>query len=224
MKLHFRDHASVDLRYLAWRATTNTAVSVVNSTASVVRCVFANITSAGGSGISADQSDVLVTDCTFRDCSTPYRAGAILGSTFSIERCEFTGNSAGESGGAIHGVGRISHCLFVGNRAHSGAAVALSTDGITGGSTVDHCTFVDNEASGEGAVEFLESRNALRYSIITGTKGAWESSAGTFGTLRAATCGGTSTGTSFHCAWTWSTRGASARIHSSVIRRRGTGD
>ncbi|MCC7140994.1 MAG: hypothetical protein IT349_02735, partial [Candidatus Eisenbacteria bacterium] len=128
VKLHFRDHASVDLRYLAWRATTNTAVSVVNSTASVVRCVFANITSAGGSGISADQSDVLVTDCTFRDCSTPYRAGAILGSTFSIERCEFTGNSAGESGGAIHGVGRISHCLFVGNRAHSGAAVALSTD------------------------------------------------------------------------------------------------
>ena len=164
--------SNVIIRSMTWRRSGNTAILVAESAATVIGCVFDDI--YGGTGAclyGATAAMVVVSDCRFLGCSALTTGGAISGSTFSIDRCEFIGNSAGESGGAIHGVGRISHCLFVGNRAPSGAAVALSTDGITGGSTVEHCTFVDNEASGGGAVEFLESRNALRYSIITGTKG-----------------------------------------------------
>lgn len=97
------------------------------------------------------------TDCKFVDNAASSTGGAAWGNpdiySCRFERCEFRGNTAGYSGGAIQYWGSsviCEQCVFVGNHAPAGGAIYEPGGTLRGFLTLSDCTFVANTATGSG--------------------------------------------------------------------------
>ena len=112
-----------------------------------------NNTTSGGGGVETDD-DLVMNDCTVRDCYTDYflgGAGICVYSEATLSRCTFEGNSAdGDAGGVYVGGGAtLTDCIFTNNSVQS----ATSDGGgayVGGDATVADCTFTGNSAGTSG--------------------------------------------------------------------------
>jgi len=127
------------------------ALSLTNCTLSNNKAYYS------GGGIYSNGS-LALTDCTIANNSTVlYYGGGILSNDLSLTlmRCTFTGNYAGDEGGALKtynddGISTITNCLFTGNAAGSSGGGIAASYGLS--ATLTDCTFVNNTAVLGGAV------------------------------------------------------------------------
>jgi len=129
------------------------ALSVGNSTATVMNCTFRNNISSGeGGGLNFGNSTVTLSKCLFHD-NTASAGGAIsgpgtLGGTLVASDCVFRSNTAGAGGAFATGsaTATFSNCLFYGNSnvgGYYGSAIYSN-----GTSILENCTVVGNYGDG----------------------------------------------------------------------------
>ncbi|MEQ8318016.1 MAG: right-handed parallel beta-helix repeat-containing protein [Phycisphaerales bacterium] len=127
----------------------------------IVRCTFVRngigggpSSSGGGMSYAGPQADFV--DCRFYFNSADFDAGGLnglaYGQTTRISGCEFVGNLAGRSGGAMDFNADliIEDCVFMDNLAERSAGGYLGFDDRT--LTMRRCEFVDNRAGRGGAM------------------------------------------------------------------------
>ncbi len=114
-----------------------------------------------GGGIYSSHSAMVLSECVFRDLSATYGGalyitGAVAPSLFN---CEFVGNHALASGGAISLVRSrdllLDHCLFVENTAVAGGSVLNAA--FQASARLDHCTLVENGQAGSSDIQVWNS-------------------------------------------------------------------
>ncbi len=112
--------------------------------------ITGGIAVSGGGMHNLNGSSPTVTRCTFVGNSASAGAGMENNGNDTnptVTDCMFIGNSAGLGGGMLNFGGAsptVSHCAFLGNDAETGGGMA----NFFGTPTVTHCTFTDNSASG----------------------------------------------------------------------------
>jgi len=113
------------------------------------RCTIADnigVSFLGGAYVhSTGPDDVRISDCQFTGNHAPNSSGAIQMSGGTAADCTFTNNS-GMDGGAVSGSGSFIHCVFRGNHAASNGGA------INGALVVQRCTFAENSATIGGAI------------------------------------------------------------------------
>jgi len=96
------------------------------------------------------------------------------GSSLTLERCTFTGNTGNAGGGAISNNGTLSatHCTFAGNHVLSGSSESGGGGALanSGTATLTHCTLADNSSTpyGGGAVSAFGVSLTLSNTIVAG--------------------------------------------------------
>jgi predicted outer membrane repeat protein len=118
----------------------------------------------GGVSMHSFGSSATIDDCIFLNNTSAIQGGAIGGAVLNlvITNCSFSGNSAGQLGGAVYAQGpfgnsasHIADCIFQNNTAaDSGGAIVYW---LGGDNTVVGCTFEDNSAPGGGAIWVLNA-------------------------------------------------------------------
>ena len=126
--------------------------------------------------------NVVVKNIVFKNGNITGDGGAVhFGGSGTVENCNFTNNSAGYAGGAIHMYsGSVENCIFINNTARYGGAIRFYNDGTTtncnftnnkaigtnswGGAicfsnigNITNCNFAGNTAEGGGAVYFMNN-------------------------------------------------------------------
>jgi hypothetical protein len=118
-----------------WEHRSGGGLCCVDSSVHVVECRFiANAAFHSGGGIYHGTEEIFQTEAVLR-----------------LERCLFSDNHAGDSGGGIIAIGadaEMVECIFVGNSAEWGAAVAQ--DHAT--TTLTRCLVADNASPGFAAI------------------------------------------------------------------------
>ncbi|GBG70663.1 hypothetical protein CBR_g7964 [Chara braunii] len=124
----------------------------------LVNLEFRNFRSASGGALSASLAKAFIDKCIFRNNRAGGNGGALDFSDtgITVRRSQFVGNRASGSGGAIYtfteDYGRIEDCIFDGNSAGSGGALALRKNiGIW----VRKSTFRSNKASDQGGAIYF---------------------------------------------------------------------
>lgn len=119
----------------------------------------ANAEISPGGGLYIYYTDVIITDCTFKNNSTSYGGGAMAfqNSRVIFRRCRFISNAANENGGAVRtggcGTCRDSYaefkdCRFINNYAgRNGGALSIGTTTLT---NLINCIVSGNTAQGSG--------------------------------------------------------------------------
>ncbi len=181
-----------DCDFVENTASVGGAIANEFSSPNIVNCRFSNNV-ADGSGASQplpgggaiwnmEESDAIVTDCTFTGNHAVDRAccgGAMnnLSGVIRVTRSVFEQNTTEQGGGAVfNNAGSetiFTDCLFARNRAVNGfgeghgGAIANNP----GTPTVDGCVFMDNEADGSGgAISDTASDSLVRNSLFVGNK------------------------------------------------------
>lgn len=114
------------------------------------------------------------TDCRFIDNTAVHLGGAAWGNpdiySIRFERCEFRGNAAGYSGGAVeYGLSDVicEECLFVDNSAPTGGAICDPGGIKRGGTILSDCTFLSNTATGSGGAIWAGYAAGLEFDRCT---------------------------------------------------------
>jgi len=146
---------------------------VLGSSPRITNCTFADnwansaSNTGGGGAIALYSSTTVIEHCNFlRNESRGVGAlgGAVIGhvSNFDVNDCTFTENAAVGPitlGGAIYktfpSLVRVNRCVFTGNKASFGGAIAMSFEAI-----IDGCIFVGNRGGQGGAAQ------GFRFKII----------------------------------------------------------
>ena len=125
-------------------------------------------------GVKPENSTLTLTSCTFRNNTSISDSGAIdnIGATIIAIDTIFSDNNAGGVGGAIFSAGfaTFSDCDFTGNRADdSGGAivilgVAADFDGVA--ADFDRCKFIGNTATNVGGAIFGVAETTLQSSLF----------------------------------------------------------
>lgn len=139
--------------------------------------------SSDGAGVLALNCGVTLENCAFTANNAGYGGAVLSASTAVINRCTFSSNNASLVGGAILNgeatSSTITNCLFTGNTAHKGAAVASANCSPS----ISGCTLLSNTCISRGGLEggsAFYHRYAsgsvtncmLRNNVVTGSKGA----------------------------------------------------
>jgi predicted outer membrane repeat protein len=137
------------------------------SSATVADCeCVGNTATADGGAVFVDSSAAQFIECSFTANSSSGGGGgaaqAVLQPAPTFTSCVFTGNS-GSQGGAIYTQSSpivLTDCDFIGNSAPgSGGALALLYSAST--AQITSCTFVDNGGGPGGALTCFDSANAV---------------------------------------------------------------
>ncbi len=132
-----------------------------NATLNLVNCIFSgNIAASNGGAIHAyTNASLYISDCQFINCKSPNATrlgGAIYSqnSLLNISNTYFTGNNAGNGGGAIHAIEsttlNISNSHFIDNSAGSwGGAINSNNSNTT---ISNNCLFKNNTSTYGGAI------------------------------------------------------------------------
>lgn len=88
-------------------------------------------------------------DCQFVGNSVSGEGGVVYGTTPWVEGCRFVENAAVLDGGAAYGANSFTNCVFIGNRARNGGAIA--------GATAVRCVFSNNVATANGGAAISAS-------------------------------------------------------------------
>ncbi len=123
----------------------------------VINCIFKdNDADMGGGMYNVLSSNPSLLDCVFEDNNSVTGAGIAneYSSSPVLENCDFVGNTANDSGGAMHNLDdsapAITGCRFSQNRAGvSGGAVS---NGLTSEPVFVNCIFSGNSAAAGGAI------------------------------------------------------------------------
>ncbi len=133
------------------------ALACIDSSISIVNCVFTANRADYGGAIYAIRSSTAISNSTFTLNSSSVDGGAVTfgdGDNWSVSNCTFTGNASG-NGGALHAWvtgGTITDCLFTQNTA-SGLGGAFSYYAVNAhGITLDGCTIEANSALDGGGI------------------------------------------------------------------------
>lgn len=133
-----------------------------------------------GAGITAVAGRPTIVDCTITDNFAEFQAGGIMlktGSHATILRSTFTGNRAGDNGGAMYLGGSsplVQDCHFEGNEGGNYAGASCNRD--LSDATFLNCSFVDNTASeafshtGGGAIVNAASSPLILGCTFTGNR------------------------------------------------------
>jgi predicted outer membrane repeat protein len=119
----------------------------------ITGCTF---TGNQAGGIYCQQSKPRIFACRFSENDATYGGGISLDECTGAEvvQCQFTGNTANDSGGAISDVDssstKIKDCTFGGNTAKKGGAIYFE-DSISS-PTVMNCNFLTNQAETGGGI------------------------------------------------------------------------
>jgi predicted outer membrane repeat protein len=133
------------------------AIFSMNSTVSASRCIFAgSVASTYGGAISANGSEILITDCFFVGNSSPKGGAAALeASEVTFTRCQFEDNQSGRGGAMWHKTttGMISDSAFVRNKGilkggQEGTGGAIAAE--SGSAPFSNCQFIGNTARTNG--------------------------------------------------------------------------
>ncbi len=139
-------------------AGAGAAISILNSSPSIVNCLFTGNQAANiGGAISNNGSSPSITGCTFTSNTAVNRGGAIynVNSSCSITGCTFTGNQttgASGIGGAVYNNSSspaITDCSFTSNTAGNGGGAVYNVSSTP--SMVD-CNFTGNQATGTSGI------------------------------------------------------------------------
>jgi len=139
---------------------------VVGGSPTILNCTFRNNTAANGAAVLNFAAAPTFRGCLFHSNSASSFSGGAMrnnaGSTVTVERCRFVGNTGIPSGGAISNAGSsmmISDSLFSGNQAMTGGAIFNSSSSVT----LVNCTISRNFASsfGGGVVEGATLLNSI---------------------------------------------------------------
>ena len=146
----------------------------------LINCVFTRNTSfsggplSGGGGLSAWESSLTLTGCTFVENRAGLSGGGMLcdyGATATLTRCTFIRNSAPGFGGGLAFIRDASptleECLFWANEGGEGGGVGA------GGSpmTITRCTFYDNSGFGSAISVWSAPATVDRCILASGRSG-----------------------------------------------------
>ncbi len=140
--------------------------------------VSGNSATGGGGGVVNSASSLTVEHSTF-DANHAVFGGAVENTTdysdnvpepdhIALLDSSFTGNSAGDTGGAVSnsgGSGSISGCQFSGNRAGSTGGGGISV--YAGALTIANTTIAGNSSAGEGGGLLVFSGNGFQLATAT---------------------------------------------------------
>ncbi len=134
--------------------------------ASLKNCIFRTNRANQAGAIAIDASVCSVTVCLFERNSANGNIGALQisgGSTATLSGCDFTGNSARNSGAVIvdNSTATLTSCDFQDNAATlNGGALTL----LQGNANLVDCNFTSNSANGGGAILLSDSATNTSFS------------------------------------------------------------
>lgn len=148
-----------------------------------------NSTPYNGGGAVVYGDSLFVDNCDFIENAAGYDGGGLFARSATIERCDFSGNTA-ETGGAVHAIRvAVSDCRIRGNRADLAAAIyagwtsSMTGSALTGnsgrgtvlyfgeGSTLHGCTIAGNEVESDGSLLEFGRSIAVSHCIVAHNTG-----------------------------------------------------
>jgi hypothetical protein len=134
-------------------------------------CVF----SANQGGVLVSDNDCVVTmvDCIFQGNSGFRGAIHCGGTTLTLTRCHFSGNSGNYDAGAVdacESIVNIRECSFSGNSGDTTGAVRLF---FSTSVALEDCLFEDNVASSHGAIQILYSNVTIEGCTFVRNRSDW---------------------------------------------------
>ena len=148
-------------------------LSNVPASASITGLTFRNGSAENGGGISNDNSNPSISNCTFAESAASIFGGGMynFSSNPSVTNCTFTGNSATYYGGDLFNESSaptFANCTFSGGSANLGGGIA----NFRSNATFRNCTISGNYAVaiGGGMANFFSSNAIITNCAFSGNK------------------------------------------------------